>query len=200
MKLIVKTAPSSEPITLAEAKTHLRITHGLEDDYINLLIKVAREKFEKDTERVCVQTTYELYLDSLTYNDQFNCDVVLFKCPIISVDEVAVLADDTTSTYTPISSDTYKSDVKGEPGRILFSTFPDYGDQMNAIRITFKAGYAPLVESVTDLTKVPEQAKQAMKLLIGHFYENRQNVVTGTQVNEVPMTYQYLMEQFKYTL
>jgi hypothetical protein len=36
-----------------------------------------------------------------------------------------------------------------------------------------------------------------MYLIIGHWYENRQDVVTGTQVNEVPQASQYLMEQYK---
>jgi uncharacterized phiE125 gp8 family phage protein len=190
VKTIVKTAPASEPLTLAEAKAHLRLTHNLEDAYVNALIQLAREKFEKDTGRAVIETTFELYLDSLAWNKEFNADILLYKCPVIYVTSVHVLATDDATEYTPIDNTEYKTDVIGEPGRIRFPNGITYGDTENAIKVTYKAGYS----------SVPAQVKEAMLILIGHFYENRQSVVTGTQVNSVPMTYEFLVDQFKFTI
>jgi len=44
---------------------------------------------------------------------------------------------------------------------------------------------------------VPQAIKEAVLLTVGHWYQNRQSVVTGTQVNEVPMTSKYLLDQYK---
>ena len=38
---------------------------------------------------------------------------------------------------------------------------------------------------------------QAVYLTIGHWYENRQSVIVGRQVNEMPMTSKYLLDQYK---
>ena len=51
MRSTLITGPIDEPITLAEAKAHLRVTIDNEDDLITRLIKGARESFERETGR-----------------------------------------------------------------------------------------------------------------------------------------------------
>jgi uncharacterized phiE125 gp8 family phage protein len=56
-------APASEPISIAEAKDHLRIDHDDEDDYIDGLIQMAREQVESDCARALMTQTRVLTLD-----------------------------------------------------------------------------------------------------------------------------------------
>ena len=64
---------------------------------------------------------------------------------------------------------------------------------MNALQINFTCGYG----SASD---VPAAIKQAMLLMIGHLFANRQDVVTGTQVNEVPQNSIDLLYPYRNTV
>jgi hypothetical protein len=61
---------------------------------------------------------------------------------------------------------------------------------MNALQLNFTCGY-------TNAAAVPSPIKQAMYLIIGHLYENRQDVVTGTQVHQIPDSSKYLLEPYR---
>ena len=67
---------------------------------------------------------------------------------------------------------------------------PTIYDRFEAMVIRFTLGYA-------NAGAVPEDIKLAIKLLLATWYENRQTVVTGTQVNDIPMTYQFIMETYR---
>src|SRR5512139_1421702 len=61
VKLI--TAPTSEPVTLAEAKLQCRVDISTDDTLIGNLITAAREWCEAHDWRVYMPQTWELYLD-----------------------------------------------------------------------------------------------------------------------------------------
>uniref|UniRef100_A0A6M3K180 Putative head-tail connector n=1 Tax=viral metagenome TaxID=1070528 RepID=A0A6M3K180_9ZZZZ len=92
---------------------------------------------------------------------------------------------DTDNTEAYFDASNYFMDLKSEPGRISLA----YGKSwptttlrpVNGIKVTFTAGYGDAASSV------PAAVRQAMLLLIGHLYENREAVVTGTMVNEMPL-------------
>lgn len=56
--------PAVEPITLSEAKAHLRVTDTVEDALISNLIKAAREEVEQATGLALITQEWRLYLDS----------------------------------------------------------------------------------------------------------------------------------------
>lgn len=62
--LRVITAPVGHPVTVAEAKRHLRVTHTLDDSYIGDLIAAATRWAENETRRKLVEQTVELRMDS----------------------------------------------------------------------------------------------------------------------------------------
>jgi uncharacterized phiE125 gp8 family phage protein len=61
---------------------------------------------------------------------------------------------------------------------------------MGALIVNFVCGY-------TNAAAVPQAIKQAMLLIIGHLYENRSDVLTGTQINEMPLASRYLLEPYR---
>jgi hypothetical protein len=84
------------------------------------------------------------------------------------------------------------------PARITLAYgkyFPDFTPYpVSSVRIRYTAGYR---SGGPDSLKIPEEIKQALKLLIGHFYENRESVVVGTVANKVPFSAEALLYPFR---
>jgi len=191
MNLIQTTAPASTlVVSLNDAKDHLRITNTDSDDLITAIVKAANSTFERDCpEMQLISAGWTLYLDYLPdFLRQFSAHVLLYKYPISAIDSVKY--------YTPgdASLQTFTDVVKDEisyPGRIYFNSVPDLDyDKYNCLQINFTAGYS-------STAAIPQDIIQALKLLIGNYYENPQAVMTGTQINELPIGYQMLVNNLR---
>lgn len=161
MKLI--TPPSSEPISLSEAKGHLRVDASDEDSYISGLIVAARQFIELQTQRALITQTWKLSLDQFPTNK-----TVYIPLSSLRLVEGITYYDTTGATQTLPATD-YYVDSDNDPGRVvLVDTVATY-DRPSAVQIQFQAGYGSAAD-------VPQAIKQAMLLLIGHWYENREAV------------------------
>lgn len=183
--LRVTTAPVSEPITLTEAKAHCRVDTTDEDDLLTAYLVTAREKVESDTERALMPQTITLRLDA------FPKWIELRRCPVSSGTVVITYVDTAGDTQT-LSSTNYIVDQHGEPGRITPAVgyaWPSTALQINAVTVVFSAGYA-------SAELVPAAAKHAMKLLIGHWYRNREAV--GQVGSDIEMAYGALINSIRW--
>jgi len=153
---------STEPITLDEAKTHLRVDSAEDNALISRLITTARLFVEKWTHRKLMTTVMEKIYD--VPSDSFS----LPYPPLQEVVKIEVIDD--AGVKTEVSSSIYDIDLSVDtPGRVKLKSgcvWPDHRDFASFI-VTFKAGYG---EAAAD---VPEILKQALFVLIGHLYENR---------------------------
>src|SRR5690242_18545156 len=68
MNIKVITPPTSEPITLEEAKLHLRVDGVDDDTLITMLITAAREEVERLSFHALMTQTLELILDVWPYD------------------------------------------------------------------------------------------------------------------------------------
>ncbi len=187
----VKTAAAAEPITLDEAKLHLRVDIDDEDLLIEGLIAAAREWCENYTRRSFVQRTLELRLDC------FPAAIKLPRGPIISVTTVKYL--DQGGTLQTVSASDYQTDLYSVPGRVMpifggVWPTPKYGS-LNAVVVEYEAGYAHGAGSPTELAEnVPSAVKSAMKLMIGHWFQNRESVAMNVAPpTEVPLAVKQLL-------
>lgn len=166
LKLI--TAPSVEPITLEEARQHLRVTSTSEDALILALVTTARLHAEEISERAFVTQTWDYSLDA------FPAGIFeLPKAPLQSVTSVTYL--DTDGASQTLDSSLYKVDAVSDPGRIAPAygeVWPSTRDEPNAVTVRFVAGYGLAAA-------VPRPLKQAMLLILGHLYMNREDTVEG---------------------
>lgn len=179
------TGPSSEPITLAEAKLYLRVDDSTEDALITAIITAARRKFENDTYHYLMPQTWELYLNQNEINAE---QISINKSDITAISSVKYY--DQSNTQQTLSTSDYQTAIQGRPYSIQLTTVPQVYNRLEAMVIRFTLGY-------TNAAAVPEDIKTAIKTLIGTLYENRQTIVTGTQVNEVPDTYKFIMENYR---
>lgn len=182
MALIRTSDAATEPVTTAEAKTHLRVTGTDDDTYIGTLITAARQYVETFLNRALITQTWEWRLDGFSL-----WTLIVPMAPLISVTSIQYI--DGEGTTQTLATTEYTVDAKSEPARIA----PAYGKywpatryEMNAVTITFTAGYGAA-------SAVPFQIKQAILLVIGHLYERREETITGTIIAEIPLGVQALL-------
>jgi uncharacterized phiE125 gp8 family phage protein len=191
--------PAIEPLLLADAKQHLRVDSTADDTYILELIRAVRFHLERQYEISLITQTLALNLDffpwwwlyrgspnsiSWWYDSMYYFQIPL-RGPVQSVSSVAYL--DTTNTPQTLSSSLYVLDNTEIPGRLV----PAYNQiwpatamgVVNAVTVTFVAGFG-----VAD-TNVPSDIKAAMKLLLGHLYENREQIVTDSRAVAIQMPF-----------
>ncbi len=186
MILTLQTAPTTEPITLTEAKSHCRVTSDDDDTLLTTLIKTARLHVEGITNRSLITQTWDLYLSSF-------CDtqIILPRAPLSSVTSVSYY--DTGGALQVWDSSNYVVDTDSWQGRI----YPVYnGNWPSDVRgyekdivIRFVAGYGAA-------SAVPNPIKHAILLLIGELYENREMSIIGTSVNSLPFTIKNLLSPY----
>mgnify|MGYP006921392367 CR=1 FL=1 len=180
------TPPTVEPVTLAEAKEHLRVLHGDDDVYIESCITAAREMIESgeswSLDRSLINTTWRVVLDEWPFDEDGDGGIVLPRPPLVSVTSIAYL--DTTNVSRTLSSTLYTVDTHSEPGRVVpsyGSVWPEVLDHINAVTITYVAGYGATAASV------PTSIKQAILIGVADLYgTGRETNVVGTIVNQVP--------------
>jgi uncharacterized phiE125 gp8 family phage protein len=167
------TAPATEPLTLTEAKLHLRVDDSIEDDMITSWIKSARMYVEGETMSPMISQTWAMQFDKSELNLLvWNVN----KAPLISFSSVTYY--DSNNDLQTLATTAYETDIYGSPARFRLKSVPVVYDRMNALQLNFVCGYA-------NAAAVPQPLISAVKLMLGHLYENRQQVVTGTQVNRL---------------
>lgn len=193
MALSLVTAPAREPIDLASAKVHLRVDTDDENTLIDGLIKSAREYVESATGRALLTQTWDLKLSG------FPCECIdLPKPPVSAVSSVTYL--DQAGVSQTWSSANYLTDLpagpKAAPARITPAyavIWPPTYPVMNAVTVRFVCGYGSSGD------RVPAALRQAMLLLIGHWYQAREAVVVGVGIGgiAVPLTVDALVWPYK---
>jgi uncharacterized phiE125 gp8 family phage protein len=174
----VVTAPVLEPVTLTEAKAQCRVDILDDDTFITGLISGAREYVEKIDWRAFLSQTIELWLEGWPCDD----DIHLPRPPLQSVTSVKYY--DVADVEYTLSPTVYFVDVVSEPGRICLKDNQSWPSltlrEYNAVCVTYIAGW-------TAAASVPKTIKQAVQLVIGHWYENREASTVGAVSREIDM-------------
>lgn len=160
--LIELTAPTVEPVSLAEVKLHSRIGVDTDDALIAMYITSARQLAEQKTGRSLAPRTMARYYD------EFPDSIELPKGPITSVDSLKYL--NTIGVLTTLSSALYSLDATQLSSWIVpayGTTWPSTLTTPNAVQIQYQVGYS----SVT----IPASIKAWILLMVGTLYENRES-------------------------
>lgn len=194
MPLYQVTAPTTEPVTLSEAKLHLRIDAATQDEdaLVTALIQAARETVETYTHRAIPAQTWDEKFDGFPWGP--SADLWLSKPPVTSITSVSYLdTQGVTQTWTEGTTG-YLTDIPTGPWARRARIYPAYG---RVYPPTFPMPVSVTVRFVAGYTAIPEAIKAAMKLLIGHWYQNRESAIVGTTAQELPLAVASLLWPFK---
>lgn len=159
----VVTPPAAEPVTLDEAKAHLRVTTADEDALITRLVAAARRWCESFQQRAWVQRTYRLKLSAFPGGSR---PIVLPYPPLAAVNAIRYTRQD--GTVVTLSPSRYQV-LTGEPAQVL----PVNGWPSESL-----APGLPVVVEYQSGNGATEDEQAAVLLLVGALYENRQDEVT----------------------
>lgn len=178
------TPPTATPVERAEVKAQVKIDASVtaDDTYVDALIEAAIEYAQERTRRQFINATYKYYLDDFPGSSQ------ILEIPKPSLQSItSITYVDTNGDTQTWNSSLYEVDTKSEPGRlqpINGESYPSVFNQLNAVIITFVAGYGGAA------TDVPDVVKHALKLLCSYFYENRDAInvdFAGSGVGQIPI-------------
>lgn len=141
-----------EPITLKEAKAHLRVTYTDEDMLIAALIKAARQNVEQYTWRAILTQTWDMYLDFMPGTNYF-CNYYptlsngwsseLLRLPKGRLQSITHFKyfDTANAEQTLVENTDFRVDKVSEPARIQMINTPSVYDCINAINIRYVCGW-----------------------------------------------------------
>ncbi len=163
-------APATTPVSVDELKAHLRVDFTDDDDLISSLLDAATQYFDGYSGilgRVLITQTW-----AQDFSDFWLNDLVL---PLAPVSSVTVTYYDTANVLQTLDASIYSllNDARGPFLSLNYGmVWPNHYVRPDAIRALFVAGYGAA-------TAVPVPIKQAIKLLVGDWYESRETAQAG---------------------
>ena len=176
--------PAVEPVSLAEAKAHLRVGHADEDQLIATLVAAARRQVEARTGLVLVEQQWTVFRDDWPETGVIELPLA----PVIAVDELAAYGEDDIKAV--IDPPHYYADLASRPPRLMLRgsrVWARPGRIGNGVAITLTAGFGPAGDDV------PEPLRQAILVLLAHWYDHRGNA----NPPRVPLTVDQLIRPFR---
>jgi uncharacterized phiE125 gp8 family phage protein len=178
IKLI--TAPASEPVTLAEAKLHLRVVDSDEDSMITMMISAARLFAESYTNRSLITQTWKWV------GDYFPNELELERGPVQSITNIQYLDMSAASQTVVPATPNYVLALAGDFPRLAPGfgyTWPETLPQIQAVSCTYVAGYGSAASSV------PEGIRNWILARVNTMYEQREELAGSTRMTVASIPY-----------
>lgn len=174
--LITITEPTGLAVTVKEAKDHLRVSGHYDDVYIAGLVGAAIKSVEQRTGFKLFTQIVEFQLDGFT-----RARTIKIPCGhVTAIDSIKY--DDTDDAEQTFDAANYWAALGSSPARVTYkaNAWPSTESGKPAsVRIRMTAGWA-------DRHDIPDHFKIAIKLLVGNWYENREEAVIGTIATTLP--------------
>ena len=170
-------------ITVADLKAHMRVTHTQEDTYISALRSAAISWVEEHCNIKLGSYTARGYLAGF-----YNSYIPIGPVTAISEVKYQTTSDKTYDNLDTLAAGLWFTDEISKPARIAFRDYPNvYEYALTPVVVTFTAGY----------TTMPDPVLQAIRLLVAHMYENRQEEVIGTITTRLKFGLEALLNPFR---
>jgi uncharacterized phiE125 gp8 family phage protein len=165
---------TEEPITLADACLHIRQELGVDNTTVTNCLKAARAYIEKYTNQAMCLRTLEF---SYSCFPEGRDDWILPIGPLQSITSVSY--KDTNNSTITLSSTTYEVDTEGLNGMLyqrIGNRWPVTVVQPNSVKVRGVFGYGTQASGL-----IPQDMLHAVRLMLAHFYENRNPISMGLQ-------------------
>lgn len=158
------TDPTELAVSVADMKTHLRVTTASHDALIQTYIEAASNMIEK---RANIMLKSQVWDVSLSQSEVVE-KVELAKYPINSFSSVTYYDSDNVEQSFTNSQDDYIVFIDGRPGALTFASVPSVYDRYDAMTITLTGGY----------DTVPDDIILGIKMLVWRMYNHPDDPVT----------------------
>lgn len=190
---VLVTPPAAPPVSLQEVKQHLRLVSGsetytAEDGTLQIYLDAAvshLDGYSGVLGRCLVTQTWRQDFDEFSGRT--------LRLPILAATISSVKVRSSDGTLSTISSDDYALQQDARGSYVRFDddySFPGDLAQSNGVLVEFTAGYGAA-------TAVPAALKAAILLLVGHWYANREAVVTTGTITTLPMAVDVLLTPYR---
>jgi len=175
------TSATGEPLDVEDAKQHLRIEKGetAENEYIGQLCKVARSVVEDMTNRKCMPQTWKMTFDGWPTGSYVDIPVG----PLSSIPSSGITYKLSTGNSTQLGSTAWGYSTQEHTPRVYLEYGQSWPSEtlnpIDPVAFECKVGYP-------SSSAVPERMKLAMKMLVSHWYENREPYLVGQTITHVP--------------
>lgn len=200
--LVVATASGSgdRSVSVAEAKEHLRIVDmTTDDDYIGVLIDTATAWCEDYCDRTFADKQY-----TVAFDDFVDLRIGLPRPPVrlnataasatVTISYVDQGGTTQTLTWSQSGTQQFRLDRDHVPALVYplyLENWPNVRLDDKAVQVTYLAGYG-------GAESVPTPAKHAIKMLVGHWYANRETVLTGSISKELEFAVSALLANLRW--
>lgn len=188
MKLVRITEVVNVPVTNDEQKLFSKIDLPDDDAIVTSLNETATDYINDTLQKSLTNEVFELYLDAFPPG---SCPIVIFRTPLFSV--ASILYIDTDGVEQTFASSSTKVDDKAEPAAIHLAfnkSWPATRREVNAVKVTFTAGFGVLANTV------PERYKTIVKHMFAHLYEHREPMKDKQWV-EIPEHLNALIDKYR---
>jgi len=192
--LIPVTPPAALPLTRAEAKGHLRLDGDEDDPLVDALIAAAAGHLDGPAGilgRALMTQTWDVQYDG--FPARAGEPLRLPLPPLQQVTSVAYVDGD-GAAQTWAAPNWRIAAGGGQPAALLPAwgqSWPATRDRVRSVTVRMVAGYGSAASDI------PAPLRQAMLLLLGHWYENRETVTIGTIATETPWAAEALLAPWR---
>ena len=184
--LTVILEPSEEPVTLEEAKNHVVAGGNLDDDLIESQIVSAREWIEDYLKQSLITRTFRLSLDCFPLSQK----IFLPFPPVSNVQSITYL--DENGDRQTLGLNKYQLFQSSNPSFLT----PAYEEIWPSTRRTYEAVTVQYVAGYGNASKVPNVIKQAMLLIFGQSFHQREEMIPN-YLRDAPMSAKNLLSPFR---
>lgn len=188
-------APEEDVVSLEAMKRHLRIAEDETefDDEIAAFTAAAVDLLDGaagQLQRCLAPQTWEYVLDAFP-DGPFQIPLP----PLLEVEAISYV-DSEGDLQTLTEDEDYRVDEVSEPGWVSpVEGWPSTLDTINAVTVRFRAGYES--DGTSGNSPIPPRAQQAVKLIVGHWFANRETVNIGNITSELPLSAQTLINSLR---
>lgn len=170
-------APADDPVSWSEADTHLRLDgDAAQQAYVESLIAAATAHLDGWGGVLGRALVTQTWRQDFAWFGRLRLPLA----PVQSIDSVTYY--DADNAQQTLASSVYQLFVDGEGPFLDLKPDQDWPVSYardDAVSVTFVAGYG-------DAADVPVSIRQAILLMVGAWYENREDVVIGTIATQLP--------------
>jgi len=185
MDSILLTGPAAEPLSLDESKLFLRVEHNADDQLITALITAARLHIEAQVQAALITQNWRLTLDDWPCQGR----ILVRPGPLQAV--IAARIFDMQGHAQAVDLQAFVT-VQGASTLSFMSwALPVPGRAAAGVELDLKVGFADAANDV------PQPLRQAIRLLVAHWYENRGLVASTGQMAVLPATVAALIAPYR---